>query len=336
MVLIDSVFINNSGGKILLDYLIRKIEAKGIKVSYLLDARVINNHPQISSNSVTYLNSSLIDRHSYYLKNRKKIKTVLCFANLPPSIRLKGSVFTYFHQPLFIETSTNNTVKERIIIRIKTWVLNHLKGNTNTWLVQSQNMKLGLLKKYNILGSSISILPFYPKLITNKKVIRIINRFVYVSGNAAHKNQVRLLHSFIKFYDSFQIGELHLTIGFENEKICEQLKYLKNKGYPIFNYGFVDQNFLADLYSSCEYSIYPSLTESFGLGIIEALENGCKIIGADRPYTYAVCKPSFSFNPESEDAIVNAFKAAVFQKLPKSEQLVFDQIDDLLKLLTIK
>lgn len=335
MVLIDAVFINNSGGKILLDYLIKSIETKGIKVSYLLDARVKNNHPSILTNSVTYLSPTLMERHRFYLENKKKIRTVLCFGNLPPTIRLQASVFTYFHQPLFIEASKNNTVKEKIIIRIKTLILNYLKGNTNKWLVQSQNIRLGLINKYNISGSSVMILPFYPKISTSKKIARIRNRFVYVSGNASHKNQLRLLNGFIKFYDSFKIGELHLTISSENDKFCEQLKYLKSKGYPIINYGFVDQSFLVDLYRSCEYSIYPSLTESFGLGLIEALENNCKIIGADRPYTFAVCKPSLSFDPESEDAIAEAFRVAVFEDLPKSEQLVFDQIDDILKLLTI-
>ena len=44
-------------------------------------------------------------------------------------------------------------------------------------------------------------------------------------------------------------------------------------------------------YLSSEFLMFPSLTESFGLGLIEAIECGCKVIGADLPYTYEVCEP---------------------------------------------
>ena len=37
MILIDALHINNSGGKILLDYLIKSIEKSNIEVFYLLD-----------------------------------------------------------------------------------------------------------------------------------------------------------------------------------------------------------------------------------------------------------------------------------------------------------
>ena len=56
MILVDAIYINNSGGKILLDYLIINLEKSNTKILYLLDTRVINKIPSImSSNDVIFL-----------------------------------------------------------------------------------------------------------------------------------------------------------------------------------------------------------------------------------------------------------------------------------------
>jgi hypothetical protein len=40
MILIDALYINNSGGKVLLDYLIEELEKTDKEVFYLLDERI--------------------------------------------------------------------------------------------------------------------------------------------------------------------------------------------------------------------------------------------------------------------------------------------------------
>ena len=108
---------------------------------------------------------------------------------------------------------------------------------------------------------------------------------------------------------------------------------MKSNGYPIFNHGFVARKELSILYRACEFVVYPSLTESFGLGIIEAIENGCKIIGADLPYLRSVCQPSLTFNPNSALGIADAFEKSVKTETKKTKQLVFNDIKQLINLL---
>lgn len=55
MVLIDALYINNGGGKILLDYLVCELEKSGKEVFYLLDKRVENKVPEIKTNKVAFL-----------------------------------------------------------------------------------------------------------------------------------------------------------------------------------------------------------------------------------------------------------------------------------------
>ena len=51
-ILIDAVGINREGGKILLDYFIRNVELESLDIVYLLDRRILNNHPGIEKNKV--------------------------------------------------------------------------------------------------------------------------------------------------------------------------------------------------------------------------------------------------------------------------------------------
>ena len=75
MILIDAVYINKTGGKMLLDLLIEELEKHNLELFYLLDYRIINNHPKISErNQIKYLKGSLINRFVFYNKNRCKFK----------------------------------------------------------------------------------------------------------------------------------------------------------------------------------------------------------------------------------------------------------------------
>ncbi len=334
MVLIDALHINNGGGKVLLDYLISENNLKAkCTIHYILDKRIINNHPKITNGSYEYLSSGLLTRLLFYLRKAKKFKLVFCFANIPAPIKLNIPVYTYFHQPLFLEVEKSLPFKNRFLLWLKIWVLRRSINNTNKWIVQSNLIKDRVSFKFNISSEKISVIPFYPSF--SKKKISYTREliFLYVSNGELHKNHIRLLDAFVLFYDKLKIGELHLTVDKSYIYLYERINYLINLGYPIVNHGFINHEKLSILYAKSKYLIFPSLTESFGLGIIEALESGCKIIGADRPYMYAICNPSFKFNPESVDDICNSMINSVnFQNLD-SDQLVSNKIDEIISIL---
>ena len=159
------------------------------------------------------------------------------------------------------------------------------------------------------------------------------NSFVYVSNGSLHKNHQRLIEGFVKFYQKYQIGKLYLTIGNEFLTLLSLISFYQEKGFPIVNVGFLNRLELEKLYKKSEFLIFPSLTESFGLGLLEAMDNGCKIIGADLPYTHTVCKPSLIFDPYSIESITNSFYLASTTNIKLTEQLVFNEIKNLIKLL---
>lgn len=338
MILLDALHINNSGGKILLDYLIESLEKTDLKVYYLLDDRIKNNHASIRVNKVKYLKANMTKRFLFYNKESNKFTKIFCFGNLPPPVKLKGQVYTYFHQKLFLKSSKTLSVFFRLKLFLKSKIISFLVENTDFWILQTEVMKRDFLLKFiNEKKSKVLVIPFYPKLmgkIKNNQIDRKVNTFLYVSVYSPHKNYENLLEGFAKFYDKNQIGELHLTLKNEPIEIITKITNLQNAGYPIVNHGFVSRGYLAKLYSDCQYIIYPSLVESFGLGIIEGIENGCNVIGADLEYLTAICEPSFVFNPHSVADIATSIEKATKQEnFNSTKQKVFDEINKIIEIL---
>lgn len=334
MILLDSLYINNSGGKILLDYLVDEIEKNKLDCLYLFDERCKNDYSFIPNNRKVYLKASLIKRHQFYKKNKSKFSKVLCFGNLPPTLKLSVPVYTYFHQLLFLDVPKSISLLNKIIIKLKTLVLNLIRSNSNIWLVQTEITREKLALKYNIDLENVRLMPFYPPLKTdNKDYEQKTDGFVYISNGGMHKNHSNLIDAFCLYFDERKKGELHITI---NENFPELLELVKSKidlAYPVINHGFIGRNDLIEIYQTNEYLIFPSLAESFGLGLVEAIENGCKVIGADLPYTYAVCNPSIVFDPLDVNDIKRSMVESQLDNVKETEQVIFNQIDDLILLL---
>ncbi len=312
MILLDALYINNGGGKILLDYLILKLNNSNIDVYFLLDDRIIGKHPEVKPDKVEYLKGSFVKRHSFYSKNKHRFSKVLCFGNLPPNIRLNAEVFTYFHQPMYLDIPKEFSFVDRLKFRFKIIILKHIAKNTDYWLVQSDFINKKIQSKLGFQSNSIKVLPFYPEFSSLElSIIREKNTYLYVSNATPHKNHQRLIDVFCQFYNKYQFGKLILTVNKDYPEVLELIESKIKKGYPIENIGFVDRLTLQKKYLSSEFLIFPSLTESFGLGLIEAIECGCKVIGADLPYMYEVCEPSLIFNPLDENSIFNALENAL-------------------------
>ncbi|MGV0947256.1 glycosyltransferase [Empedobacter falsenii] len=337
MILLDALYINNSGGKVLLDYLVKKFEQSDLQVFYLFDKRLEGSYTTIKGdNHVLFLEASIKDRKQFYKTNKNNFSKILCFGNLPPNIKLNATVYTYLHQTYYLEFTRNVSFKFKALFMLKRILWKLFSKNTDFWIVQTNLMQKKLLNKIGIPFNRILVLPFYEINSTksDKHLKRKHQSFLYVSNAPIHKNHEFLINGFCKFYDVEKSGSLTLTISKEFPHLLSLIETRKLEGYPIYNVGFVDKEYVSRLFQESEYVVYPSLTESFGLGLIEGIENGCKIIGADLPYTYAVCKPSLVFNPYDVNSLVEALKnTKEYSSILPSIQLVENQIDHIIKLL---
>lgn len=338
MLLVDAIYINTGGGKILLDYLIEELEKTDEQIFYLLDKRIENKKYTIkSTNIVLYLESDFFNRLNFYKQNKNRFSTVLCFGNIPPPIRLKSKVFTYFHNINYVFYSKKDySFKERFLNYIKRKILSLWKNNTDKWIVQSLYVQQKMIEKYGENKNKIEIIPFYKSFKKNEdigNIEKIPNSFLYVSNAYPNKNHLRLIDAFCNFYDKYKKGKLIVTVNdnFTEVKNLIDVKIAQN--YPIENLGYVSQEILVKYYEQSEFVIFPSTSESFGLGLIEGIEFDCKIIGANLPYTYAVCEPSIVFNPLNIESIEDSFNYAVHNKVKDSILKTENCISKLINLL---
>ena len=195
----------------------------------------------------------------------------------------------------------------------KVYIVNKFKNNADRWFVQSDFIKNKFHEEYDINKNKIELMPFYPSFKKDYKesVIRKKNTYLYVSNAQPNKNHEKLINAFCLFYDRHHLGKLILTVSDAFPSVVNIISEKILLGYPIENIGFVDRDTLCQTYLSSEFLIFPSLAESFGLGLIEAIECGCKIIGADLPYTYEVCEPSIVFNPLQKKSILIALEQSI-------------------------
>ena len=334
MLLIDTVFVNNGGAKILLDYLIVEVEKSNIKAFFLLDSRIKNNHPQIIENKFIYIKGNYINRFFFYIYNAHKFNKIFCFGNLPPSFKTKVPVYTYLHQTLYLNPS-NITNIISFKQRLKNIIFSKTIKYSNYFIVQTDSTKNDFLNKYkSILTKNIYILPFYSEIINNSNLrIKNFNLFLYVSDGHFYKNHYNLINAFCNFTNLNDKAELHLTVNHTYDSLCNYIVNKQKLGYKIYNHGILNITDLEQLYNSAEYLIYPSLTESFGLGLIEAILYDCKVLASDLNYVNSVCKPSLKFDPNSSDSIYNALKITTTTNLDKSYISTSNKINDLLSLL---
>lgn len=335
MLLLDAIYINNGGGLVLLKELINILEIRKENVFYLLDDRVKEEFNFLNAKNVLFKKNSMVERFFFYYKNKEKFKSILCFGNVPPPISVEAKVYVYFHQKLYLEIPDNFNLKNKFVFNFKKLIFNFLKYNADYWVVQSNLIKKQLGMEFfcgNV--NNIVVCPFYPPLnFSGIQKNRVSNSFIYVSNSGSHKNHINLITAFCSAYDKMKKGSLLLTVPSEDFYLCNFINDKVQQGYPINNVGFVERRELAELYMTNQYLIFPSFSESLGLGLAEAVDGGCKVIASNLPYTFQVCEPSLTFDPFNEESIENAIIRAVNENLPSSKKNITNDINQLITLL---
>jgi len=333
MLLLDSLYINNSGGKVLLDQLIRALYESGQPVFYLIDKRCEGDYPFLEANKVIYLEVTLERRKQFYIKEGNRFSKVLCFGNIPPPIRLKALVYTYFHQLLYLETPPGTPLKKRLMTWLKSSWIKRKKINTDYWIVQTAYGKGLLAKMYNVPSDRVLEYPFYREItIEGSEVKRVANRFLYVSDGNPHKNHVRLLQAWKIVQAVEKEWELHLTISNAYPALQQQVEEMKKYGHRIDNHGRLNRKELSDLYRSATWFVFPSYTESLGLPLVEAVNSGCIVIGSDRDYLKSVVSPGMVFDPDSVSSIAEVLLQSNTSH-KRSMVLIENKLDALVKIL---
>ena len=325
MILIDATYINLGGGMGLLCRLLNELRGRG-EVALLRDIRVTDL--DTAGFKVYDAAPRLSARRRFYRKHGADFSRVLCFGNVPPPVRLPVPTATYFHNLLFCEKYADEGWRERWMMALKMAYIRWHADHTDVFLVQSTNMVAALRSKLGA-GPNIAVVPFIakpgPGLVLGKP--KQWDQFAYVSEAHSHKNHRRLLAAWRHLLDQGLRPGLHLTVTAAYPEVLAEIAALQAAGAAITNHGYAES---APIYAQCGYQIYPSLLESFGLGLIEAADAQCAVLAADRPYVHAVVEPHAVFDPHSPEALATLVARCSGRQAPASVSKVQDGLPGLI------
>jgi len=178
----------------------------------------------------------------------------------------------------------------------------------------SEFVKKEIISTFNVSESKIEVIyNGVPEKIQKKTQIEVrdtlvkfkINKpFLFYVGNAyPHKNLERLILAFTLF----NIGnKFELIFGGKEDFFYKRLK-LENKNLPSLRFlGELTDEDISGLYTGCQAFVYPSISEGFGIQIIEALKCEARILCSDNTSFPEIAGDyAYYFNPFDVEDIKN-------------------------------
>lgn len=332
LILLDALYINESGGLRLLKYLVGELVEREVDFYLLADARCQGKFD--SCKHVRYMNASLRERKNFYKIKARNFSSVLCFGNIPVPLKLKVPIFTYFHNINLLTLAEAYTLPVKMKSWLKREVFKHYKRNTDYWLVQTSNTAKELVKNLKEVPERVKLMPFYelPNSVAEIAAQPHGDDYVFISVYVPGKGHKELLDAWRLLHSKGINKTLHLTVQ-EDSPFVEEIKAAQSEGVKVVNHGVIPFKEVFELYRQSKAIVYPSHNESLGLGIVEAITAGCDVIGSDLPFLHSICKPSMFFNPYSAEAIADAVVKYEKENTIKSELLIRNQIDEMIELI---
>ena len=241
----------------------------------------------------------------------------LCFGNLPPLFRLKSHVIVFVQNKYLITKSSlhNFSWKTKLRIVIERFWFSHLNSHANDFIVQTPSMKKILSSK---IKKNVSMIPYlnntnyYNRSVkpNQKSKKKLDYDFIYVASGEPHKNHKCLIDAWILLSNENIYPSLCITIDESCFKELYNWIEKKKKTYSlnINNIGVVKHNRIKSLFCNVGALIYPSITESFGLPLIEARQANLEILAPELNYVRDIVDPEQTFDPYSPMSIARAVK----------------------------
>jgi glycosyltransferase involved in cell wall biosynthesis len=329
MILFDALHVNHGGSAVLLDVILEELYPFRQNVHFLLDERLRGRLDIERLPSATYLPATLVARHTYYRRHQHRFKRVFCFSGIPPTCRIHGECLTYLQNTLLIQHpgwNQPNALKRAIQQRYMS-----LYGqNVDGWIVQTEHMRQIACRFYKLNPSEVMVAPFFKDpLQTIPQTSHDGIHFLYASDGYAHKNHLRLLDAFEILAGEHPGVTLHVTLANHFSHLKRSVRQLQDKGVPVLDHGFVPYSEVLGLYANADVVVFPSLTESLGIGLIESAQIGRPVIASNRPYVFELIDPSLTFDPLDVQSIWESMRMALKQPLNKPTLRIRSHVTEL-------
>jgi glycosyltransferase involved in cell wall biosynthesis len=331
MILFDALHVNRSGGEILLDVLIEALTPYKASIHFLIDDRLTGKYDHLGTERVTYLKASIPARNIYYLKNRHRFSKVFCFSGLPPTVSVPCEVIAYLQNTLLIK---HPGWKQPTALKrgLQNLYMRLFGQNVTQWVVQTEHMRTIAAEFFNHPSSNVAVFPFFrhPLPLPPREPHKGVH-FIYTSDGYAHKNHLRLFDAFESLSATHADAFLHVTVGSRFTELKHRIDSMAQRGVRIFDHGFLSYHDLIALYASMDCQVFPSLTESLGIGLIESAQAGLPVIASNMDFVHEVIRPTLTFDPLDVMSIHRAMESVLLETPEPASLTVRSEIDALVR-----
>jgi len=177
-------------------------------------------------------------------------------------------------------------------------------------IVQTDLMKQKIIKHYpHFLNITTSILMPVENDFSSNDMLNLNNSDVnlfYPASFYKHKNH-KIINSAFNSPNIFKIQSIKFTLTI-NKNDWHKMFPTSNKIDKYIDFvGTIEKNYVKDYYKKYGVLFYPSLEETFGLPLVEAMKMGIFIICSDLPYARLICGDNaIYFNPFNVESLINS------------------------------
>jgi len=260
-----------------------------------------------------WVRPTLFSRLAAEWRLRTRVKAddvVLCFHGLVPLFPLKGRVTVFLQNRILV--SSDSLKSYPIKTRLRLWgerlMLRSFARRIEKFVVQTPSMA-EQVREFLGEENSVVVCPFVLADIgVAQAPVEKIYDFVYVASAEPHKNHLKLLGAWCLLAEQGLRPSLALTVPLDISLSIKIQELKRTCALNVFNLGQLSPGEVGALYDQSSALIYPSITESLGLPLIEANSRKLPIIAAELDYVRDIVEPVQTFDPASCMSIARAVK----------------------------
>jgi glycosyltransferase involved in cell wall biosynthesis len=268
---------------------------------------------------------------------RQGVDLLHCTANTAP-LRPGVPLLLSLHDIDFLDAASPSgpqSTYQQVRTKYLRWVLPRVVPKARRIVTVSQFEKQQIMQKLKVPGQAVEVVysgvsnrfstPLnYDEQLRVKEQLKLPDRFFFFLGSAdPRKNMPTVLKAFAQLATS--IRDVKLVIADVTPGLVEAI--LRNTGEPelldrIHCVGYIPVHDLPAVYHQSEVFLYPSLSESAGLPILEAMTCGVPVITSRTTAMPEVAgEAAFLVDPTSVEELTAAMKSALLD-LPLRQQKI--------------
>mgnify|MGYP006274047027 CR=1 FL=1 len=232
---------------------------------------------------------------------------IIVLGDIP--IRGLSRQLVFVHTPFIIDDTADLGILLRLKFGIQRAVFRLNLGSASRLVVQTHHMAEGLVRRYGVDENKVTVLPqpvpgwlqgvgHSPRR-PGEVDLQSGLRLFYPARAYRHKNHALLGKIDTKRVPSNFIQEIILTIPSSVNP---------NSAFsPLRCVGEIPHDQVRKMYERTHALLFPSLSESYGLPLVEAMYLGLPIVCSDLPYARELCgDEAFYFDPEKPSSLMAA------------------------------